>query len=157
MLSMNETGKLWYRASKEHLQHAKNAFNINDFYLAYTEAMYSGECSLKSILACFNRLTDDDLHHKFKKLLNRIEDENIISSTLLDSIEAIIGNPSSAGLGRIDLNSPSGSYQDCFSEQLPSLRYPKDNSSPDEFIEEADARSKIEEAENLINLISTLF
>jgi hypothetical protein len=154
---MNESGNIWFKTAKEHLQHARNALNIDDFYIAYTEAITSGECSLKSILARYNRLTPDDLHHKFQILLSKIIAENIIPHQLSDNIGLIIGNPCSSGLGRIDLNSPSGNHQDCFSRQLPSLRYPKDDSSPDEFIKEADAIQKIKDAEALINLISPLF
>lgn len=56
----------------------------------------------------------------------------------------------------INITSVDGDHMDCFARQVPSLRYPVGDVTPTQMVVDSDAKRKISQGEELINLLEPI-
>lgn len=144
----------WFETAKAHLHDAIDSLNNGNYRLAYQEALLCGEILLKAVLEKNNKFTHEDMHHNITGLLRKIKSEQCLRPNMLNQIEDIIINK---GFDYIDVTSNGGSHQDSPAVESPKLRYPIDGSPPNELFDHSDALKKINQAKQLIKIISQIF
>jgi HEPN domain-containing protein len=157
-MGIMENELIWFETAKIHLKSANDNLNIRNYYIAYQEATWCGECLLKAILVKNNKFISSgrhrDKHHNIVRLLDKIKTEQCLSSTILSQVEDII---EARGFGYIDVTSTNGTHMDCISTEAPNIRYPINGAVPNELFDYNDAFKKIEHAEQLLQIISQIF
>jgi HEPN domain-containing protein len=148
-----ENELVWLETARGHLRSAKNNLNIKEYYIAYQEAIWCGESLLKAVLVKNCKFAASDWHHNIAKLLKKIRAEQCIGPEMINQIEDIVEN---RGFGYIDVTSEGGSHMDCPAAEAPKIRYPINGCPPHELFGYNDASEKIEQAEQLLEIVSQL-
>lgn len=140
------------RTAEETLRDAEALYKNGLYHLSYTQAVYSIEILLKAVLdkyGMFDKKTDKT--HNFRRLMNKIEANKCLPDYTIERIEKIFSN-----VNHIDLTSSSGNYVDCASEEIPNLRYPREDSTPSEMVGNCDALKKIDQAKEMFRIVLPL-
>jgi uncharacterized protein (UPF0332 family) len=150
-----EDALTWFRTSQDHLRSAEDNLKIGKYHIAFQEAIYCGETLLKAVLIKNNKFSIiSDKHHNIIELLKKIQKENCVDSIIMTQLADIIMNK---GFGYINVTSETGSHMDCQASQAPNIRYPINGSVPNELFGYTDACEKIEQAGQLLRILSPFF
>lgn len=158
---MNE-GQLSFETAKMHLKAAEENFRIGQYLVAFQFALISAEVALKSVLIIKGVFRDrhwpfGDKHHRIPELINKIRRENCLPNEIFQQVADIIGDENNGGLGYIRIADDSGYFMECTSGQHVLLRYIYKESSPYDKVKSHDAKEKVEEARQLIKVLSPFF
>lgn len=158
---MND-GQLWFRTAKKHLQAAEENLRIGQYLVAFQFAVISAEVALKSVLISKGLFIErrwpfGDKHHMIPELINKIRSENCLPNEIFQQVANIVGDDNKGGLGYIRIAEDSGYFMECTSGQHVLLRYIYKEASPYDKVKSHDAEEKVEEARQLIKIISPFF
>jgi len=155
-------GKLWFETAKRHLNASEENLRIGQYLVAFQFAIISVEVALKAVLVKHGLFVEKrwpfgDKHHKIPVLFDKIKRKNCLPEETLKQLATIVGDENRGGLGYIRIVIAFDSYMECTSGQHTSLRYIYKEASPYDKIRENDAKEKVDEATQLINILSAFF
>jgi hypothetical protein len=152
----NSPWNKWWDTAKEHLEKAITLYSIGEEEVAFEKAVYTGECALKAVLVKHGLFTSADYTHDQTRLLNKIQVNSLLSSSLFNQVKDIITESDGVdGLTRVSLQQ-GGSHMDCTAD-IPYVRYPYDDNTAYDMLKSGNALEKIQLAEKLINLLDGNF
>lgn len=149
---------IWFNSAKELLRNAKSDFSNHSYNTAYYLSTYCSENALKSILYTKKAALDRKYYiHDQKDLLRAIIEYNLLGDEMIESLKIVIDTSGKKSMGWINLNSDVEAHIDCESEKIPELRNPNGNSTSEEIVLKADAENRVEQAQNIIDILEPFF
>lgn len=153
---------LSFQTAVKHLEVAEDNLRIGQYLAAFTYAIMSAEVALKSVLMSKEVFIEEfppsgDKHHKIPELFKKVKEENCLPPDTIEDLESIVGDANRGGLGYIRIATPTGDNIECTAGQYTLFRYVYREASPYELVKENDAKERVDEARQFINILSPFF
>lgn len=154
--------ELSFQTAVKHLQVAEDNLRIGQYLAAFTYAIMSAEVALKSVLMSKGVFIEEfppsgDKHHKIPELFRKVKVENCLTLETIEDLESIVGDEYRGGLGYIKIVTPTGDNIECPAGQYTLFRYIYREVSPYDLVKENDAKEKVDEARQFVNILSPFF